>query len=192
MSPQTVLKIIAVAGFCTATLGAAGVQDVGALTSWQSGEPTPRAFWPLVLLVVGLATLIFAGIAGRAIRPAAASGRDGVGKKRNEYEDLIGRVVTAVDALVDDASELDRGQLLERIDAISERQLFELTSRHEEIAAVLGFTGYAAVWDGVATAERYLARAWSLATDGHEQDALEILPVAQERLAHARDALASA
>jgi hypothetical protein len=192
MSRQTLFKIIAVLAFCTATLGAAGLQDVDALTSWPSDGPAPRAFWPLVLVIVGLVTLIVSGLAGRAKDPAAASDGDQAGEKRDRYNDLLGRVVAAVDELVHESLELDRQQLLDRIDSICEREFFELTSRHEEIASHLGFTGYAAVWDGVATAERYLARAWSLATDGHEQDAREILPVVQARLAHARDALASA
>ena len=189
MSTRTALLFIATAGFCVATLGAAGLQDVDALTSWRTGEPTPRAFWPLVLVVAGLVTLIVSGVATRTKGTSAAGNARDVGDLHGEYDDLLALVAARVDGLLDDAPDLDREQMLHRLDAISERDLFALTSRHEEIAAVLGFTGYARVWDGVATAERYLARAWSLTTDGHQQAAVETLPVVQSRLAEARKAL---
>ena len=60
--------------------------------------------------------------------------------------------------------------------------LLRLTSKHEEIVSLVGFSAYARAWEGVATAERLLARAWSVATDGHLEEARGELPAAREWL----------
>jgi hypothetical protein len=50
---------------------------------------------------------------------------------------------------------------------------------------VVGFSS-ATVREGVATAERELARVWSLATDGYLEEGLESLPLARRNLEHAQ------
>ena len=59
-------------------------------------------------------------------------------------------------------------------------------------AALLGFSKYAGIWDGVASAERLLSRAWSMATDGHLQEAIEELPRARAQIERACAAMTAA
>jgi hypothetical protein len=129
----------------------------------------------------------------RARTRASGAAAAGLDARRAEIEELLTRVRTLIHRLTADAknggavgaSALERSALLARIDALFSGELFDLTSRHEEVAALLGFEKYARVWDGVAAAERRLARVWSLATDGHLEEALEELPGARQAIERA-------
>jgi len=180
------LRIIAVAAFCAATLGAAGLHDVAALVDWELGTPLPHAFWPLVLVVAGVAALIATRVAGARLSRRAAGSGSSHGARRAEFEALLTRLAAVVAALEEDAGGLQRRELVARIGAVESGELFDLVSRHEELATLVGFSQYARVWDGVATAERSIARAWSLATDGHVDAARELVPVASALLEQSR------
>ena len=84
---------------------------------------------------------------------------------------------------------LDELALRARVEEILEGELFEVTSRFEATLTTLGFTDYAAVWEGVANAERLLNRAWSMATDGHLAEARAEVPLARANLERAVAAL---
>ncbi|MBC8328616.1 MAG: hypothetical protein H8E31_07705, partial [Planctomycetes bacterium] len=88
-----------------------------------------------------------------------------------------------LDALEADQGTLEPGALCRRIDALLLGPYFELGGRNEEYARVLGPGLYSRIWEGFAVSERLLARAWSMATDGHLEEALLELPRARQQLA---------
>ncbi len=59
----------------------------------------------------------------------------------------------------------------------------------DELIQLIGFNQYARIWDGVAVAERLLARAWSMYTDGHPDEAAQELPLARTALDNAVEAM---
>jgi hypothetical protein len=69
-------------------------------------------------------------------------------------------------------------------------QYFDLTTRNDELVQLIGFSDYARVWEGVATAERLLNRCWSMITDGHPEEGLEELPLARRSIEQAADRMA--
>ncbi len=161
----TLLSII---GFCVATVGAAGfhardagVAEDGALIEAQSTEPEA---WPLYL--GGLAVFLLGVFVQRQARgPRAGGGSKGAGKE--EFVQLL-RAVKSLAVELDDARDaMDTNELRDRAEALTTGALFDLTSRHEELIALVGFKDYARVWDNVAQAERRLSRFWCMATDGH-------------------------
>ena len=107
----------------------------------------------------------------------------------------VERIRDIVVSLDERSAELAPDEMCRNIDNLLRNEYFDLASRNEEIANAMGFTDYAKVWDGVAIAERCLARVWSISTDGHHDEALKSLPEARqhiERAARAAASLASA
>ncbi len=172
---EIVAKLIVVIAFCTATVGAAGM----------SAPPEGAAPWLLGLGVVGI---FVGGIWGRLL------GRKAVGEvgDHDENREKLRRQLEAIRDIVVDLdekkAELTSDELTERIDQLLKNEYFDLTSRHEELMKLLGFSEYARIWEKVATAERLLARVWSIATDGHLEEALEDLPNARRQLDRACEA----
>lgn len=169
---EIVAKLVVIIAFCTGTVGAAGM----------SAPPEGAAPWLLGLGVVGI---FVGGIWGRLL------GRKSVGEAgdHDESRETMRRQIEAIRDIVVDLdekkAELTRDELTERIDRLIKNEYFDLTARHEELMKLLGFSEYARVWEGVATAERLLARVWSIATDGHLEEALEDLPNARRQLERA-------
>ncbi len=171
-----VAKLIVVIAFCTGTVGAAGM----------SAPHEGAAPWLLGLGVVGV---FVGGIWGRLL------GRKSVGEAgdHEESRETLRRQLEAIREIVVDLdekkAELTRDELTERIDRLIKNEYFDLTARNEELIKLLGFSEYARIWEGVATAERLLARVWSIATDGHLEEALEDLPNARRQLDRAYNAM---
>lgn len=169
---EIVAKLIVVIAFCTGTVGAAGMK----------APPEGAAPWLLGLGVIGI---IAGGIWGRLLT------RKSVGEvgDHDESRETLRRQIEVIRDIVVDLderkAELTSDELTERIDQLMKNEYFDLTSRHEELMKLLGFAEYARVWEGVATAERLLARVWSIATDGHLEEALEDLPNARRQLERA-------
>ncbi len=173
---EIVAKLIIIIGFCTGTVGAAGM----------SAPPEGAAPWLLGLGVVGI---FVGGIWGRLLgRKAVGEGGDHV-----ENREKLCRQLEAIRDIVVDLdekkAELTRDELTQRIDQMMKNEYFDLTSRHEELMKLLGFAEYARIWEKVATAERLLNRVWSIATDGHLEEALEELPTARRQLELACEAV---
>jgi len=173
-----IVRILLVAGFCVATVGAAGF-----------GKPTEELAWPL--FGGGMVAIGLGGFLARSARAAAheAGGEEGSWRRRLPAD--LATIRDLVVAIDEQKRELPPFELRERIDALLSREYFDLTSQNEEIAAELGFSDYARVWEGVATAERLLARTWSIATDGYVEEALEELPEARRQIEQAAEAAAS-
>jgi len=174
-----VSQLLIVVGFCVASIGAAGfgvpLED-GAMALFIGG---------MIALAVGA---FMAKQAAKAEQTAkAASIADSGITVQSQIEGLRDLVAKLDDEKATLASEV----LCQRIDDLLTNEYFDLTSKNDEIARDWGFSNYAKVWDGVATAERLLSRVWSIATDGHLEEALESLPEARRSLERAAEQAAA-
>jgi hypothetical protein len=158
-------NLVIVAGFCLGTLGAAGFDS--------TREPNAATYF-----VLGMAILVVGGFWERRLRRAPVAAGD--------HGSSLAGFVSAVEAIRGKIVQLDDGrgslhpdEIHSRIDRLLGEEFFDLTSRNEELIALVGFNSYAKAWDGVATAERLLARCWSMITDGFADEGLEELPLAR-------------
>ena len=166
------LRLLLVVGFCAATLGAAGfAEDIETAAPW--------------LLIGGLVTVLGPGaVLKRRLREAAdAAHGSTVGYDALAAE--LAAIATRVDSLAAERDDLDRGTLCKRVNELLHGPYFRVGSRNEDYMRALGNADYARLWDGFAVSERLLARAWSMATDGHLEEARRELPRAAS---HARRA----
>ena len=180
MSAEAILRalpnLLRVSGFCIGALGAAGFSSPPETYAWA-------------LLLGGLAILGAGAVLGRAVRGGEAGDSGGGDGGRAEILAQIARIRDEVVELDEHKATLGAEELRRRIDELLIGNYFDLTSRHDEIAALLGFTDYAKVWEGVANAERMLARCWSLTTDGHYDVGVEELPFARANLVRAAEVM---
>lgn len=166
--------VLVVLGVCVGALGASGFHPPA------DGEGS-RESGALPLFALGATSLAVGGFLVRQAR------RGGVDPQSTQAEKLgylrqfeaIQRVVVALDR---DAAQLDGPAVRDRIAELQANEMFDLTSRSDDLALLLGFEAYARVWEGLATAERLLARCWSMCTDGYPEEGKQELP-------HARTAL---
>ena len=160
-----IARIFLVAGFCVGTLGAAGFDK-----QRESGA------WPI--FAAGLVLLFSGGFLFRRTRAGAGASQTTAQGEKDRYQRQLIGVRDAVRQLSAQARELDPDEIRHTIDDLSLGALFDLTSEHEQISALLGFRDYARVWEGVAAGERLLNRAWSMLTDGAIQEGLAEIPLA--------------
>ena len=173
-----VLRTILILGFCTATLGAAGF-----------AEPIePAAPW---MLGLGMIAVAVSGLSLRR-RMHEAAHAEGGGLSFEGLIDEVAAMSKSLDTLAADAIDLDRNSLCDRVNALLHGPCFELGNRNEAYMRALGNSDYVRVWDGFAVAERLLARSWSMATDGHLEEAREVLPSAAKHMRRAAAAGAPA
>ncbi len=162
---KLLLRLVFIAAFCLATVGAAGF-------------PSPREALALPLLVGGLALVALCGVLMRRRRAAEdASGREGASKAQLAagLADVLARM-RRVEA---EAGELGGPALADRLDEILGGPCAELGNRNEDYARLLGIADYTRIWDGFATGERLLARAWSMSADGFPHEGRLEIPKAR-------------
>ncbi len=170
--PTLLLRALLVLSFCAATVGAAGFAD-----------PVEAAAWPLLL--GGMAGVgAFGWTLRRAERRRAAEEQGGELGRAGLAAGLRALLVE-LDALVAEAEGLDGAALCRRVDALLAGPCFDLGAHSEAYSRALGPADHPRVWDGFAVCERLLARAWSMATDGHREAALAELPEARRHLLRA-------
>ena len=170
--------LLIIAGFCLGTLGAAGFDK----------QPEPAA-WPLFL--AGFVILGIGGVLSRRSRRSGVAGEAGPVTEKGSFHALIDAVRARVAELDDGRERLDPDDIRRSIDELLINEYFDLTSRSDDLIALVGFSDYARVWAGIATAERLLGRAWSMITDGHPDEGLAELPQARASLDGAAQAMAS-
>ena len=204
-----IANLLLVVGFCVGTLGAAGFQvpakdreyleyrelpvEERADTELEAPPPNfvarsteDHAWW---LFAGGFVVMTAGAALRRSLRGAPALAGEPEHEGRAQH---LARIETARDALIlldGERESLDGLALRGRLEGILEGELFEVTSRYEDTLATLGFTDYAATWEGVANAERLLNRAWSMATDEHLAEARAEVPLARANLERAVAAL---
>jgi len=159
-------RFLLVLGVCLGAIGAAGF-----------GGKVEAAAWPLY--VSGIVACLAGGLLLRRDlrRRATEGGVEGV--SRAGLAEALAQLAREVTELDESRESLDREAFCERIDALLTGPCFELGSRNEDYARLLGPTDYAETWEGFATCERLLSRAWSIATDDHLEEARAELPRAR-------------
>jgi len=175
---KTIIQLFIIIGFCAASLGAAGLGKPSAADSLSQSMA-------LTILITGSLLLVVCGILTRSLKKPAGNGETETDEPADDIASLLAKIGKEIRELDDSSAELSPTELTERINSLLKNQYFDLTSRHEELAALLGFSVYATIWDGVASAERLLLRAWSMATDGHLDEALQELPRARSHIERA-------
>jgi hypothetical protein len=180
-------RLILVLSFCLGALGAAGM---GA----RPKSPSPAALageedrstlaWGFLL--TGLGGVAAGGLAERRLRRVArGAGPSGAASRLGDFAAVLRRVAINVAALDTQRPNLSCGALRDAIEALFARDYFDLTTRHEEVLEVLGFSRYARLWEPIAAAERRLARVWTLATDGELAETAAELSAARRHLERA-------
>lgn len=158
------LRLLFIAGFCLATVGAAGFAS-------------PREPEALPFLIVGLVVVAITGLMQRRMRRQAdAAGADGL--SRAQLAAAVTEVLEGTRRLEAEAARLDHAELGARIEQLAGR-CAEIGSVNEDYIRLLGLREYTLIWDGFATGERLLNRAWSMSTDGFPADARLELPRAR-------------
>ncbi|MEM7164687.1 MAG: hypothetical protein AAF581_04445 [Planctomycetota bacterium] len=182
--------LLVIAGFCLGTLGAAGynVPEDDVTAEVQEKKKLQETTWATPLFAGGLVLLVVGGVLQKQAKGAAASSEDGAHPTAffRAQIDTIRRMVVDLDQRKD---ALDQGELRDLVGDLIGREFFELTSRHEEFAGIVGFTHYARVWEHVASAERLLNRYWSMATDGHHDEARQEIEYARKSIERAHEAV---
>ena len=141
------------------------------------GDPPKEGAYLLFALGIGCA---IAG--GLMAKRQAAQAEGGMTHESAAVGDLAQRlesIAIRVQTLEQTMGGLAKEEFTREVDDILRGEYFELGNRADDYVGQLGFARYAQVWDGVASAERLLARAWSVATDG-------FLAEAREEITHVR------
>jgi len=165
------LRLVFILSFCVATIGATGF-----------AEEIEAMAWPLFGggLLVTLASGWMLRQQSRSEAASAAAGELSL-TALGSAVDAIRQAAIAVET---ESSTLDSAALAERLDEVIV-QCRILGNRNEDFMRALGTEKYVRVWDGFATGERLLARAWSMAADGYVEEARGELPKALAHLARA-------
>ncbi len=166
-------RIVLVLGFCLAAVGASGFAD----------EVEPLA-WPFFL--GGLVATTAGGLLLRRETRKSAEGEGTAGAASDaELARGLAEIAAEVARLDDEKDTVSQGEFCTRIDTLLTGPCFEIGGRNEDYARLLGPSTFAHIWEGFATAERLLARAWSMATDDHLAEARIELTRARGHIEHA-------
>ena len=155
-----VANLFLVIGFCLGTVGAAGF-----------GPETQDLAWPFLIAGSGL-MVVGAFLRRRALKGLVDTQSVGQGSMEKLQAGLTS-VQNQMQALCLEMDSMQEVDFRSRLDSVLEETVFDLTKDSEDYLSEFGFAQYARVWDGIAVGERLLARAWSMATDGHIAEARE-------------------
>jgi hypothetical protein len=181
---KLVANLLLVLGVCIGALGASGFH-----APYGAPEGTVAEDWAVTLFVLGLVLLGAGGVTMRAARAVRADRAGGAHAGKRAYEDEIDAIHARVVELDEAKERLSEEELRDRIGKLLAEEYFDLTSKSDDLIALVGFSDYARVWEGVATAERLLARCWSMCADGHRDEGIVELPLARASLAGAVEAV---
>ena len=174
--------LLLVVGVCVAALGSAGFD-----TPYEALERSTEPY-AIPLFAVGLALLFGGGLMSRKGQRAGSA--DGSGGEVAAYQSEIRAIRDRVAELEERQQELSDEALRDGLGTLLSEEYFDLTQKSDAFARLIGFSEYARVWEGVATAERLLARCWSMCADGFGEQGKEELPLARASLDQALAALA--
>jgi hypothetical protein len=175
-------SLLVVIGVCLGALGASGFHRPYESGADMLGSREPYA---LPLFILGCVSLVVGGVLTRRSRSASAGG-NGEGKRdKASFARDIDAIRDLVVELDDQKLSLSAAEVHARIDRLMAEQYFDLTSKSDDLARLIGFSDYARVWEGIATGERLLNRCWSMITDDHPEEGLEELPLARRSIEQA-------
>ncbi|MBC8403670.1 MAG: hypothetical protein H8E15_00465 [Planctomycetes bacterium] len=162
-------NLLLILGVCLSTVGAAGFADTLEDLS-------------LEMFSAGILLVIIGGLTVRRATRSSGAGTEHLAAALGDLQLKIQTIATRVSE-IDEAKEiLESVDFCKQIDDLLCGEYFELGARNEEFQQLLGFSKYSKVWSGIAVCERLLARAWSIATDGHFAEAKEELPLARAEI----------
>jgi hypothetical protein len=163
-------NLFLILGVCLGTVGAAGFAD----------PPEPKSYG---MFAVGLILVVIGGVAlRRANRSSGAAGSEHALAAVGDLQMRLVAIARRIGEIDESKDALQSDEFCRQIDDLLTGQYFELGARNEEFQQLLGFSKYSQVWSGVAVAERLMSRAWSIATDGHFDEAKEELPLARAEI----------
>ena len=148
-------------------------------------------WWAFGLSAVGLFT------GSMMVRTAtkkeiAAHANDEGGSSHDSPAGLLAQIRMGIDMLRADleklTSESDRTHLIvEKIGDMQKKQLADFVDARPKLIATMGLGGYAELMDRFAAAERQINRAWSIAADGFDVQAMECLENAAHLLVETQE-----
>ncbi|MCB9919636.1 MAG: hypothetical protein H6832_14630 [Planctomycetes bacterium] len=157
-----VLRIIFILAFCLMTIGAAGFD-----------KEIEGMAWPFYL--GGLAVTLATGFMLRKRDQADTAASSTHKTSFASLHDAVSKIRNSVTQIERETQNADRTTILAHLDEVL-TQCSMLGARNEEYLKALGPDRYVRIWDGFATAERLLARAWSMTADGFPDDAKAEIP----------------
>lgn len=162
-------NLLLILGMCLGTIGASGFSD----------PPQDMSYgffgFGMVLLVAG-------GLTVRRATRSSAAGAEHMAAAVGDLQMKIQAIAKRVDEIDQSKDSLEAEVFCEQIDQLLSGEYFELGAKNEEYQLLLGFSKYSKVWSGIAVCERLLSRAWSIATDGHYDEARKELPLAKAEI----------
>ena len=173
--------LLVVLGVCFGALGSSGFH-----TPLEAG--LTREEYALPLFVAGVASICLGGFMARWLREEAASSGD-FSADLGVYREQIDQLQRSLAHLNEDAGRQEPEELRASLGELLDGDFLELTSKGDDLIALVGFTNFALVWEGVAVAERLLARAWSMCTDGHTEEGILELGHALVSIEQAQEAM---
>lgn len=162
-------NLLLILGMCLGTVGAAGFTD----------PPEDFAYgW----FGAGILLVIAGGLTVRRTTRSSGAGSEHLAAAVGDLQMKVQFIAQRVGEIDVAKDELSSDDFCHQIDSLLSGEYFELGARNEEYQQLLGFSKYSKVWTGIAVCERLLARAWSIATDGHFDEAKAELPLAKAEI----------
>lgn len=148
---------------------------------------------PLAVNWVLFPICIIGGFAGvllvRRSTQAVAKADHVLHGNRAELEAALDNIVTSLDRLAADKSNIPSHRMRFEIDAQFRDDLRRFADARETLAHLYGLQHYADVMSAFAAGERYLNRVWSASADGYEDEVMAYVDKAQRQFREARDQL---
>lgn len=163
---------ILILGVCLGVIGAAGFTD-------------PVQDGAYGFFAAGIVACTIGGVLLRRESRSRGDGNAHAAAAVGDLQQRVESIARRVGSIEESMSQLDAGSFATEVDELLAGEYFELGSRSDDYIQLLGFGKFTQVWGGVAVAERLLARAWSMATDGFLAQAQEEIPLARAQLASA-------
>jgi hypothetical protein len=156
---------------------------LGMAVAMASGAMWPRPTWAgvalgLLIIALGVALRRKAGAPTAEAQHGAGAGAKA--PRTGTLDDALAQFSAETKALAEQAEGLDLEAIKRRCEDLVWIGPERVGQAQELIAARVGFAQYAEVMAPLATAERWLNRAWSAAADGHRPEAVASLRTAQE------------
>jgi len=172
------------------------VMYAGMAISMIGGAPWPRPNWVVVaagvaVVIVGIVLKRRADARDPRVLAAYGEGAAVVHGSVAAAGTALPRMLAAVQALKDDVADAKLADLAQRIEKIQSDGTEQVAAAQDALTRAYTFQGYASVMGPLATAERYLYRAWSAASDGHRPEVTRSIEAAIPYLEEADTTLKS-
>jgi hypothetical protein len=162
-------NLLLILGVCLGTVGAAGFTD-------PPEDGSYGMFGAAMVLVVA------GGLTVRRATRSSTAGTEHLAAAVGDLQLKVQSIAQRVGEIDEAKDSLSSEEFCSQVDDLLTGEYFELGARNEEYQSMLGFSKYSKVWSGIAVCERLLARAWSIATDGHFDEAKAEMPLAKAEI----------